>query len=269
MAPNVVGSNPISHPNCLSELSFSKYFDLLAPLALPMTQITCKALLVDMDGVLVDSTPAVARVWTRWALKHNLDPDYVVHFAHGRTSLASIRELLPHADPAVHLEENRWMERGEIEEITDVIALPGAKELLVAVPSSQLAVVTSSTRALAEVRLRVTGLWRHVHHLVTASEIQRGKPDPEPYLKGAETLSLDPHFCIVIEDAPFGICSGKACGAHVLALRTTVDDAALLGAGADWVVNDCSSLRISPASLPGQLVIEIFTDEPPRLPVMR
>jgi sugar-phosphatase len=222
-----------------------------------MTQISCKALLVDMDGVLVDSTPAVARVWTRWARKHNLDPDYVVHFSHGRTSLTSIQELLPHADPAVHLEENRWMERGEIEEITDVVALPGAQQLLSTVPTSQLAVVTSSTRPLAEVRLRATNLWPHVHHLVTASDILHGKPDPEPYLKGAAALDIDPRSCIVIEDAPFGIRSGKAAGARVLAVRTTVDDAALLDAGADWIVDDSSSLRVLPNFPPGQLLLHL------------
>ena len=214
-----------------------------------------------MDGVLVDSTPAVARVWTRWARKHNLDPDYVVHFSHGRTSLTSIRELLPQADPAVHVAENRWMERGEIEEINDVVALPGAQQLLAIVPPSRLAVVTSSTRPLAEVRLCATGLWPHIHHLVTASDILHGKPDPEPYLKGAASLHLDPQSCIVIEDAPFGICSGKAAGARVLAVRTTVDDAVLLDAGADWIANDCSSLRVLPVSPAGELLLDVI-DEP-------
>jgi mannitol-1-/sugar-/sorbitol-6-phosphatase len=234
-----------------------------------MTQISCNALLVDMDGVLVDSTPAVARVWSRWAHKHNLDPDYVVHFSHGRTSLTSIRELLPHADPAVHLSENRWMEQGEIEEISDVVALPGAQQLLATVPSSQLAVVTSSTRALAEVRLRATGLWPHVHYLVTASDILHGKPDPEPYLKGAAALHLDPKSCVVIEDAPFGIRSGKVAGSRVLALRTTVDDSVLLDAGADWIVNDCSSLRLFPDSSPNRLTFGLNSDETPRHPKIR
>lgn len=214
-----------------------------------------------MDGVLVDSTPAVARVWTRWARKHNLDPDYVVHFSHGRTSLTSIRELLPQADPAVHLAENRWMEQGEIEEINDVVALPGAQQLLATVSSPQLAVVTSSTRPLAEVRLRATGLWPHIHHLVTASDILHGKPDPEPYLKGAASLHLDPQSCVVIEDAPFGIRSGKAAGARVLAVRTTVDDAVLLDAGADWIANDCSSLRVLPDAPAGELLLDVI-DEP-------
>ena len=234
-----------------------------------MPQISCQALLVDMDGVLVDSTPAVARVWTRWAQKHNLDPDYVVHFSHGRTSLTSIRELLPHADPAVHLEENRWMERGEIDEIADVVALPGAQELLATVPHAQLAVVTSSTRPLAEVRLRATNLWPYVHHLVTASDIVHGKPDPEPYLKGAATLHLDAQTCIVIEDAPFGVRSGKAAGARVLAVRTTVDDDVLLAAGADWIINDCSSLLLAAPRDSRELAFNLATGEPRRLPVMR
>ncbi|HTZ49390.1 MAG TPA: HAD-IA family hydrolase [Verrucomicrobiae bacterium] len=234
-----------------------------------MTAISCKALLVDMDGVLVDSTPAVARVWSRWALKHNLDPDEVVRTAHGRTSLTSIRELLPHADPEVHLRENRWMERSEIEEIADVTALPGAQQLLATVPPSQLAVVTSSTRDLAEVRLRATNLWPHIQHLVTASDIKRGKPDPEPYLKGAASLHLDPHFCVVIEDAPFGIQAGKAAGARVLAVRTTVEDDVLLAAGANFLINDCSAIRINPATLNGPLLLELATGLPPRSPIMR
>lgn len=234
-----------------------------------MTQISCKGLLIDMDGVLVDSTPAVARVWTRWALKHNFDPDYAVQFAHGRTSLASIQELLPHADPATHLAENAWMERAEIEDVADVIALPGAKELLAALAPSQVTVVTSATRPLAEVRLRAAALWDHVHHLVTASDIQRGKPDPEPYQKGAAALNLPPQLCIVIEDAPSGVRSGKAAGSRVLAVRTTTADAPLLAAGADWIVNDCSSLRVPNASYSHDLILEFSAAEPPRQPKMR
>ena len=226
-----------------------------------MTQILCRGLLVDMDGVLVDSTAAVARVWSRWAHKYNMDPQYVVEFAHGRTSLASIRELLPHAEPAVHLAENQWMERAEIEDVGDVIALPGAKELLAAVAADRLAVVTSATRPLAEVRLRITHLWEHVAHLVSASDIQRGKPEPEPYLKGAAAIRLAPQDCVVIEDAPSGTRAGKAAGCFVLALRTTTFDAPLLAAGADWITEDCSSLQLSPSSPPGKLLFE-FTDDP-------
>lgn len=233
-----------------------------------MTEILCQGLLIDMDGVLVDSTPAVARVWTRWAIKHHLDPVHAVQLAHGRPSLSSIQELLPHADPTVHLAENDWMERAEIEDIDGVVALPGTKELLAAIRPSQFAVVTSATRALTEVRLRAAGLWQHVQNLITASDIQHGKPDPEPYRKGAAALNLSPQSCIVIEDAASGTRSGKAAGSRVLAVRTTSPDEILLAAGADWVVNDCSSLRVLSNSLSGQLTLALADDELPRIPKM-
>jgi sugar-phosphatase len=233
-----------------------------------MTEILCQGLLIDMDGVLVDSTPAVARVWTRWAIKHHLDPVHAVQLAHGRPSLSSIQELLPHADPVVHLAENDWMERAEIEDIDGVVALPGTKELLAAIRPSQFAVVTSATRALTEVRLRAAGLWQHVQNLITASDIQHGKPDPEPYRKGAAALNLSPQSCIVIEDAASGTRSGKAAGSRVLAVRTTSPDEILLAAGADWIVNDCSSLRVLSNSPSGQLTLALADDELPRIPKM-
>src|SRR5579859_7446321 len=96
-----------------------------------MTSIRCRGVLFDMDGVLVDSTPAVARVWTGWALEHGLVPEEVVRQAHGRPSLATIIELLPHGD---HDAENREVERREIEDIADVVALPGASRLLQTIP---------------------------------------------------------------------------------------------------------------------------------------
>jgi mannitol-1-/sugar-/sorbitol-6-phosphatase len=207
-----------------------------------MTLIHCSAVLFDMDGVLVDSTPAVARVWTGWALEHGLVPDDVVRQAHGRPSLATIIELLPHGD---HDAENREVERSEIEDIADVLALPGALSLLQAIPQQRWAVVTSATRALAEVRLRAAGL-PIPKHLVTASDLQRGKPFPDPYLKGAEILGMAPVECVVAEDAASGVRSGKAAGARVLALRTTSTDEELLTAGADWIADDLSALSLEP-----------------------
>jgi sugar-phosphatase len=208
-----------------------------------MTCIHCSAILFDMDGVLVDSTPAVARAWTGWALEHGLIPDEVVRRAHGRPSLATIQELLPHGD---HAAENREVERREIEDIADVVALPGALEILQAIPESRWTVVTSATRALAEVRLRAAGL-PVPKHLVTSNDVQRGKPFPDPYLKGAEILRIPPAECIVAEDAASGVRSGKSAGARVLALRTTSTDAELLAAGADWIVDNLSSLSLDSA----------------------
>jgi mannitol-1-/sugar-/sorbitol-6-phosphatase len=206
-----------------------------------MTLIQCGAALFDMDGVLVDSTPAVARVWTGWALEHGLVPDEVVRQAHGRPSLATIIELLPQAD---HHAEDREVERREIADIADVVALPGALTLLQSIPQHRWAVVTSATRALAEVRLRAAGL-PIPKHLVTASDLQRGKPFPDPYLKGAEILGIVPAECVVAEDAASGVRSGKATGARVLALLTTSTQDELLSAGADWIADDLSALTLA------------------------
>jgi sugar-phosphatase len=216
-------------------------------------QIRCRAFLFDMDGVLVDSTPAVARVWTAWANRFGLDPAEVVRQAHGRPSIATIRELLPSAD---HQAENRGIEKAEIEDIEDVVALPGTIQLLSALPADRFAVVTSATRALAIVRLRAAGL-AIPKHLVTSDDIQRGKPDPEPYLRGAQILGLSATDCVVIEDAPAGIQSGKAAGSRVIALRTTASDSALRDAGADWIVTDCSAISLQPVEADKDLVLEL------------
>ena len=209
-----------------------------------MTSIRCRGVLFDLDGVLVDSTPAVARVWAGWAREHGFDPDEVVRKAHGRPSIATIRELLPNGD---HEAENREVERREIADIGGVIPLPGALELLRSLPADRWAIVTSCTRPLAGVRIAAAGL-PTPEHLVTSSDVQCGKPDPEPYLKGAESLGLPAAECVVFEDAPAGIRAGKAAGARVVALRTTATDGELRGAGADAIFGDCSELILDTAN---------------------
>ena len=210
-----------------------------------MTEILCKALLFDMDGVLIDSTPAVARVWRGWALERGLDPVEVVGRAHGRPSLTTVREYLPHAD---HEAENREVERREIEDTEGVVFLPGARELLASLPEGRWTIATSCTRPLAEVRLRAAGL-PIPPRLITSNDVVNGKPNPQPFLKAAATLGFAAADCVVLEDAPAGIRAGKAAGARVIAFRTTVPEAELHAAGADWVVNNCSDIELH-AELP-------------------
>ena len=203
-----------------------------------------------MDGVLVDSTPAVARGWTRWAARHGFDAAEVVHRAHGRPSITTIREYLPDGD---HLAENREIERDEITDLDGVVPLPGALELLSALPRGRWTIVTSCSRRLAEVRLKASGLPRP-EVFVTSSDITNGKPAPDPYLKGAEVLGFSPRDCVVVEDAPAGVRSGKAAGTRVIALRTTMTEKELWDAGADWVVGDCAAIALAtPAIQDGKL----------------
>jgi len=220
-----------------------------------MTTVQCKGLLFDLDGVLADSTPAVARVWTIFANKYGFDPEETVRRAHGRPSMATIQELLPSAN---HIAENAVLERMEIEDIEDVVALPGAAELLHALPADKWTVVTSCTRALALVRLRAAGLPIPAQ-MVTSNDIVNGKPSPEPYLKGAEMLGMAAADCVVVEDAPAGIRSGKAAGARVIAVQTTERDSLLREAGADWIVNTCASVYVAGEARDGNITLVLQT----------
>ena len=205
-----------------------------------MTHIRCSALLFDMDGVLIDSTPAVARVWSRWARAHGFPPEEVVAKAHGRPSITTVREYLPDAD---HEAENRIVERSEIEDLEGVVPLPGARELLDHLPRNRWTIVTSSTRPLAKVRLRAAGL-SIPEKLITSSDITNGKPHPEPYLKAASMLGYPAAECVVVEDAAAGIEAGRAAGARVIAFPTTCNVSALKGAGSDWILKDCSAISV-------------------------
>jgi mannitol-1-/sugar-/sorbitol-6-phosphatase len=216
-----------------------------------MTKINCRAVLFDMDGVLVDSTPAVARVWGWWAQQHGFDTEDTIRRAHGRPSLTTIRELLPNSD---HEAENNEVERREIEDTEGVIPLPGAMELLTTLPKDRWTIATSCTRDLAHVRIKEGGL-PIPKNLITADDVRIGKPDPEPYIKAATLLGFSPQDCVVVEDAPAGISAGKAAGSRVLAVRTTATDAELVAAGADWIVTDLASVTFEPSNAAGQLTL--------------
>jgi sugar-phosphatase len=203
-----------------------------------MATISCQAILFDLDGVLIDSTPAVARVWRRWALEHAFDPDTVVSVAHGRPSRTTIRELLPDSDIDA---EDREVERREMEDIEGVVLLPGAQRLLNSLPQERWTIATSCTRPLAEVRLRTAGL-PIPKKMITSSDVKIGKPHPEPYQKAASILGFAVSDCIVVEDAPAGVRAGKAAGARVIGFPTTMAVHDLESAGADWIVENCAAI---------------------------
>jgi sugar-phosphatase len=230
-----------------------------AKLRAEIVTVQCRAFLFDLDGVLIDSTPAVARVWRRWAIEHGFDPEEVIAHAHGRPSLTTVREYLPNAD---HAAENKKVEREEIEDLEGVIPLPGTLDLLSSLPPECWTIVTSCTRTLAEVRIRAAGLPVPAN-LITSSDIVYGKPHPEPYLKGASVLGFPADECIVVEDAPAGIRSGKAAGSRVIAFRTTSLPPALQAAGADWILNNCSNIHlIDPSAALAQPGLSVSLSEP-------
>lgn len=182
-----------------------------------MPSLTCSAVLFDLDGVLIDSTPCVTRVWRQWAKEHGLDADKVISIAHGRRSIETVQLVAPHLDAE---SENLKIEQREIEDTEGLVVIPGAADLLASLPSQGWTVVTSGTRALATRRLQVAGL-PVPPKMVTADDVVNGKPDPEPYLKGAEKVGANPVECAVVEDAPSGIKAARNAGMRVFGVPTT------------------------------------------------
>jgi sugar-phosphatase len=216
------------------------------------SSISCSAILFDLDGVLIDSTPSVQRVWTRWALERGLKVDEVVSHAHGRPSLSTVRHFLPSAD---HELENREVECREIADVEGIVVLPGAAGLLSALPAHRWTIATSCTRRLAEARLRAAGL-PIPHSMVTATDVIRGKPDAEPFVKAAAKLGFASSNCVVLEDAPAGVRAGKAAGARVIALLTTFPEGELLAAGADFIAKSCANLSASEGEDGSELLLK-------------
>jgi sugar-phosphatase len=202
-------------------------------------------LLCDLDGVLVDSTAAIARVYRTWAAEHGLDADVVVRTAQGTPSREVVRVCAPGLDPTT---ESRLIEAAHVADQERVVAIAGARELLDETPPGRIAVVTSGSDALAAARLRVTGL-RVPPVLVTADMVTRGKPDPEGYLRAAEALGADVAACVVLEDAPAGVAAARAAGMKVIGVLTSHSRPEL--EGADAYVEDLRGVAAVAARLVG------------------
>lgn len=194
------------------------------------------ALLIDLDGTLIDSTGPVERAWTAFAHRHGLQPEEVIRFAQGRPGRETVRLLIPDGD---HAREAEVIEHAELTDTDGVTALPGALEILNS--GRTLAIVTSCSLNLLRARLAAAGLPEPAIK-VTSDDITHGKPDPECFLLGAERLGVQPAECVVLEDAPAGVAAGKASGATVIAMVST-HAAEDLGE-ADWVVDGLTALLV-------------------------
>lgn len=210
-----------------------------------------KALLLDLDGVLVDSTATVERHWTAWARGVGLDPAWLLPRVHGRRAIDTVRDVRPDLDADA---EFARLERAESEDTEGVTALPGANALLASLPMSRWAVVTSGTRPVAVARLYAAGL-PIPRAFVTADMIVRGKPDPEGYLAAARLLGVAVTDCVVVEDAPAGAAAARAAGMRLLGLTTTHSAEQLQPA--DLVAADLAHVAIRAAADGDGLVVEL------------
>ena len=189
-----------------------------------------RGVLLDMDGVLISSTGSDERSWLRWARIHGMEGAFSLQSTHGRRTIDTLRALRPDLDPMVELIR---LENFDAEDQNGVIALPGAKSLIAALPENAWTIVTSASTGLMKNRLQFVGITLP-QNFISADNVTYGKPHPEPYELGARILCVKPPECLVIEDAPSGIKAGKAAGCKVLAVLSSHSADAL--AEADWIV---------------------------------
>jgi mannitol-1-/sugar-/sorbitol-6-phosphatase len=182
-----------------------------------MKRFECRAILFDLDGVLVDSTAYIEDQWRRWALAKGLEPEPFLQVCHGRRAIETIRLAAPDLDAEA---EVAAFTPDDSSTGLPLRPLEGAARLLGTLPAESWAVATSGPRALATARLRLAGL-PLPSVLVCAEDVVHGKPSPDVYLVAAAALAVPPGDCIVIEDAPAGIEAARAAGMGVIALTTT------------------------------------------------
>lgn len=201
------------------------------------------AVIFDMDGTLVDSTPAIVRTWTTWAVEHDITAEQLQGF-HGVPSGDVIRSLLPadRADAAI-----ARIDELELADVADVVALPGAADALATLPHDRAAIATSANRPLALARLAAAGI-EVPDVLVTVDDVTRGKPAPDPFLVAAERLGQDPADCLVVEDAPKGLAAAAAAGCARLAVVTTTPAEELV---ADAIVPNLGAVRFGAIAAEG------------------
>ncbi|MFF3259850.1 HAD-IA family hydrolase [Streptomyces sp. NPDC002932] len=217
---------------------------------MPATVLTARALLLDMDGTLVNSDAVVERCWRRWALRHGLDPEDALKVVHGRQGYATMAVLLPNRPVEQNYADNRVMLAEETADTDGVVPVGGADVFMDAIAALPHALVTSADQALAQARMTAAGL-RMPELKVTAESVGASKPDPEGFLKGAAGLGFEPADCIVFEDSEAGIAAGRAAGMRVVGVGPRA--AAL---SPDAHVEDLTQIRVE-AAADGSVLLHI------------
>lgn len=204
-----------------------------------LVSVETKGILFDMDGVLISSIGSVVRCWKQWAKIYGIPDADNFEVPHGVRAIDTVKALRPDIDPA---EGVRVIEDLEMEDTADLKVLPGVKALLEGLPPDRWAIVTSATTRLMLGRLAVAGL-PVPSRIISGDMVERGKPDPEPYRKGAALLGARPEECIVVEDAPQGVGAGIAAGCRVLGVLGTHSQEELHAA--NWAVASLEGLRVT------------------------
>ncbi|GGJ98331.1 hydrolase [Streptomyces camponoticapitis] len=177
--------------------------------------LTARALLLDMDGTLVNSDAVVERCWRGWATEHGLDPEEVLKVVHGRQGYLTMSVLLPDRPMEQNHADNRELLAQETADLDGVVPVAGAPAFMAAIASLPHALVTSADEALATARMTASGLPMPALR-ITAEHVSASKPDPEGFLKAAAELGVSPADCLALEDSEAGIAAARAAGMRVL-----------------------------------------------------
>ena len=203
-----------------------------------LVTVSTQGILFDMDGVLISSIGSVVRCWRRWAEIYGIPNASSYEVPHGMRAIDIVKSLRPDIDPEEGL---KVIEDMEILDTEDMTVLPGVRELMASLPPERWVIVTSATKRLLLGRLEAAGL-PVPSRFISGDMVERGKPDPEPYRRGAELLGLKPEDCLVVEDAPSGVGAGIAAGCRVLAVLGTHSVEQLHAA--TWVAGSLVGLQV-------------------------
>jgi sugar-phosphatase len=205
------------------------------------------AILFDLDGVLANSIAVVEKSWRMWAEEHGLDPELILRIGHGRRTAEILEAVAPELDRQTEIDRFVEIEQSLLD---GVIPIPGALEFVKSLPAGTWAIGTSGERAVATARLRKLG-FPLPDVLIASEDVERGKPNPEVYMKAADGLGMAYGRCVVFEDAPAGIAAARAAGMTAVGVLTTYPAPAL--SGATELIADFQSVTARMAS--GEIVI--------------
>ncbi|GGH16232.1 HAD-IA family hydrolase [Silvibacterium dinghuense] len=201
-------------------------------------KIQVRGILFDMDGILVSSLGSVERSWAKWGEMRGVDGATAIKTAHGQRAIDTIKMLRPDLDAQKELDV---VEEIEIADKDDIKILPGVKALLAALPKDRWTIATSATKKLAKARLGYAGI-TPPEQFISADMVTHGKPNPEPYQRGAAVLGFAPEECLVIEDAPAGAKAGHAAGCKVMATMFSHSVEQL--EYANWIVTSLEDVKV-------------------------
>ena len=190
---------------------------------------SAEALLCDMDGTLVDSSAVVESMWDSFARDYGMSErfDEIMAYSPGRTGLDTIRRFLPELTAEEQDAIHKRFAREEIVltagRMTEIL---GAAAFMTALIDADipLALVTSAPIELMRALMEEAGV-PIPPVVVSADDVDRGKPDPAPYLKAAELLDVPISSCLVLEDAASGYTAARRAGAQVLLVGDGVPEA--------------------------------------------